>query len=357
MATVSPPIYGTCFNVSIPSPAPTTGQATTPICINGILQTTGILSVSSALPVTIASTVPVSISSAVPVTGAFPTPIPFPTLGVNVLNTPSVNQGTSPWVVTTPPPFNGVVSGTVTANAGTGFPTPLAVQPVSGTITVNTPPPTTTVTVTQGTGTNLHVVNDASSAVIGHVISDSGSVTNSTLQTGANVIGSISNTSFIATQSTGTNLHAVLDANSAVRIGITTTDQTTPGTTDLIHAKVCDTSTPTTCVGVTANGITTRDHAPVSSTILTSSSATTCTNVLASAANGVEIINSGPATTVFLQIYNDAGSTCAAGTLLYGDGSTLVIGAGQIIKIDFSMAGIAYKLSGSLTANLSLTGL
>jgi hypothetical protein len=32
---------------------------------------------------------------------AFPTPIPFPTLGVNVLNTPSVNQGTSPWVVGT----------------------------------------------------------------------------------------------------------------------------------------------------------------------------------------------------------------------------------------------------------------
>lgn len=155
---------------------------------------------------------------------SFPTPIPFPTLGVNVLNTPSVNQGTSPWVVTTPPPFSGVVSGTVTANAGTGT-------------------------------------------------------------------------------------------------------------------------------------FATRENQPKSGSILTSASATTCTNVQAVAGNGIEIVNSGPATTIFPQFYNDAGATCAAGTLFYGDGTTLIIGAGQIIKIDFPVAGIAYKLSGALTTNLSITGL
>jgi hypothetical protein len=189
---------------------------------------------------------------------AFPTPIPFPTLGVNVLNTPTVNQGTSPWVVNTPPPFSGSVT-----------------QGTSPWV-VTTPPPTTTVTVTQATGTNLHAVID------------SGTIT----------------------------------ANAG-------------------------TGFPTPIPFPT----------PKSGTILTSASATACTNVQAIAGKGFEIINSGPATTVFLQIYNDAAATCAAGTLLYGDGSTLVVGAGQVIKGDFPVVGIAYKLSGALAANLSITGL
>jgi len=94
-----------------------------------------------------------------------------------------------------------------------------------------------------------------------------------------------------------------------------------------------------------------------SGTILTSASATACTNVQATAGRGIEIVNSGPATSVFLQIYNDAGATCAAGTLLYGDGSTITIGAGQVILIKFPVVGIAYKLSGALTSNLSIAGL
>jgi hypothetical protein len=47
---------------------------------------------------------------------------PPPTTSVAITGTVGVTQSTSPWVVTTPPPFSGVVSGTVTANAGTGFP-------------------------------------------------------------------------------------------------------------------------------------------------------------------------------------------------------------------------------------------
>jgi hypothetical protein len=72
------------------------------------------------------------------------TPIPFPTLGVTVVNTPTVN-------------------------AGTGFPTPLAIQPVSGTITVNTPAPaptgasglTATTTCDKTTATNCRVISSA----------------------------------------------------------------------------------------------------------------------------------------------------------------------------------------------------
>ena len=80
------------------------------------------------------------------------------------------------------------VSGTVTANAGTG-----------------------NFTVTQATGTSLHSVTD------------SGSVTNATLQAGSAIIGKV------------------------------TTDQTTPGTTDLVHGKDCEATTPTTCDPVQPN--------------------------------------------------------------------------------------------------------
>ncbi len=81
--------------------------------------------ITSPLPVTIASTVPVSpattfpvsVASAVPVTGAFPTPIPFPSVQ----------------------PVSAASAFPVTGS----FPTPLAVQPVSPS-TVATPAAVTT---------------------------------------------------------------------------------------------------------------------------------------------------------------------------------------------------------------------
>lgn len=94
-----------------------------------------------------------------------------------------------------------------------------------------------------------------------------------TLAAGSQTIGSIANTTFAVTQATGSNLHAVLDASSAVIghvivdsgnivlsagsaiVGKVTTDQTTPGTTDLVHAKVCDTTTSTQCAAVSAGGV------------------------------------------------------------------------------------------------------
>lgn len=80
-------------------------------------------------------------------------------------------------------------------------------------ITTLTPP--SSVTVTQGTGTNLHAVLDASSAVIGHVINDAsaaviGHVIADTGSTTA-VTGNVT-----VVQPTGTNLHVVNDASSAV---------------------------------------------------------------------------------------------------------------------------------------------
>lgn len=89
-------------------------------------------------------------------------------------------------------------------------------------------------------------------------------------------------------------------------------------------------------------------------TILTSASATSCTN-LATTPQGrlVSIINTGAAMTVYPQFYDDSTATCAAGTLIYGDGSSLTLGAGQTIKLDIPVfAGLSYKLSGALSSNL-----
>lgn len=75
-------------------------------------------------------------------------------------------------------------------------------QPVSGTVTA-----------TQATGTNLHVVTDATSTTIAtqatgsnlHTVTDSGSTTT--------VTGNVT-----VVQPTGTNLHAVLDATSTTTV-------------------------------------------------------------------------------------------------------------------------------------------
>jgi hypothetical protein len=78
------------------------------------------------------------------------------------------------------------------------------------------------------TGSVVNATLQASSAAIGHVIVDSGTIA---LSAGAATIGSIANTTFAVTQATGSNLHAVLDAGAAI-IGKFGIDQTTPGTTN-----------------------------------------------------------------------------------------------------------------------------
>lgn len=170
-----------------------------------------------------------------------------------ISGTVTANQGTSPWVNNiTQFGSSAFTLGTssigsslsVTPATSAVFPVSgtffQAIQPISGTVTatqgtspwiVTTPPPTTTVTVTQATGTNLHAVLDA----------------------GAAIIGSIANTTFTVTQATGTNLHAVLDAGAAL-IGKVGFDQTTPGTTNLVNARVCDTTATTKCAAVSNGG-------------------------------------------------------------------------------------------------------
>lgn len=90
-------------------------------------------------------------------------------------------------------------------------------------------------------------------------------------------------------------------------------------------------------------------------TILTSSSATTCTAIKATGGRLVALINTGAAMTVYPEFFDDDG-TCAAGDLIYGNGSSVNLGLGQVVLLNIpTYSGISYTLSGALTANLVVT--
>lgn len=87
--------------------------------------------------------------------------------------------------------------------------------------------------------------------------------------------------------------------------------------------------------------------------ILTSGSATTCTNLQATAGTLVELVNVGSATAVFPAFYDDASNACATGARVYGNFTSLTLQAGQAIQLNIPLtAGLAYKLSGALSDNL-----
>jgi hypothetical protein len=69
-APLAPPVYGSCYQGAVPSPAPTTGQTTVPVCINGVLQSSAVITIG-ATPIPVA--LPTSFQT------AFPTPIPTAT--------------------------------------------------------------------------------------------------------------------------------------------------------------------------------------------------------------------------------------------------------------------------------------
>src|SRR6202142_876623 len=178
---------------------------------------------------TMANSIPVVIASdqtPIPVTGSF-----TGTSAVNLIQidgtAASVNNGTTD-------------AGTlrVTLSSDSTGQVKLAAGSHVITDTGSTTAVTGNVTVVQPTGTNLHVVNDASSAVIGHVITDTGSTTA--------VTGNVT-----VVQPTGTNLHVVNDASSAV-IGHVISDT---GSTTAVTGTVAVTESGTWTVqpGNTAN--------------------------------------------------------------------------------------------------------
>lgn len=124
--------------------------------------------------------------------------------------------------------------------------------PVTGTFFQATQPVSGTVTANAGTGTLAVSIATApalvaSSAVIGHVISDTTSTTAVTQATGTNLHVVLDTTSTTAvTQATGTNLHAVLDTTSTTAV--------TQATGTNLHA-VLDTTSTTACTQATGTNL------------------------------------------------------------------------------------------------------
>jgi hypothetical protein len=211
--------------------------------------------------------------------------------------------------------FSAVTSGTIagTLTCTGAAPSTLAAT-LSGPITVNTPAPCTAgtcaETVTQGPPGAAASPWPVCVVVAGACVDP-------------RVI------SFVSAQ------HVIIDSATLPTITITGTVQ--PGNTQ--------NTTPWLTAGPTARSV------------ITSASATTCTNLSAAAIRVWSISNSGPATVVFPAFYNDAGATCALATSFLGDATTITLGSGQTISWQggLVLAGLAYKTSGALTAGQNLT--
>lgn len=202
-------------------------QATQPVSL-----ATNTPTLQSGSTTTVTQATATNLNATVVGTGTFVTQTTLAAETTKVIGT--VNQGTSPWVV----------SGTVTANAGTNLNTSAlatsanqtnATQKTqivdgSGNVIASTAN-ALNVAITSGggsggtsssfastfpaTGTAIGVKNGTSMVNLAADGSSNLLVSlNTAIPAGSNAIGSITNTSFTATQATGTNLHTVTDSGS-----------------------------------------------------------------------------------------------------------------------------------------------
>ncbi len=268
---------------------------------------------------------------------------------------------------------------------------------------------TDAVNVTQINGTSVGSPTAAGVSQTGNIIGIQGVTGGLAVPISGAVTGS---GNFTVVQPTGTNLHAVLDTTSTTAVtqatasnlnaavvgigvagtpagGVVSMQGVAGGTAVPVSGTFYQATQPTSCtaanctteiadsggtnkLAVNSNGSinsilynssavgiqtladgTLRVAQGKTATILTSASATTCTNIQATAGNLVELVNAGAATTVFPAFYNDAGATCATGTRVYGNFTSLTLQAGQAIQLNIPLsAGLAYKLSGALSDNL-----
>lgn len=93
---------------------------------------------------------------------------------------------------------------------------------------------------------------------------------------------------------------------------------------------------------------------PLNKFVLTSTSATACTQLGISAPGTlVALINTGPATTVFPQFFDDTKCTVQA-NVVFGDYATIALASGETaLGIPLS-TGLSYRLSGALGATQNI---
>lgn len=326
----------------IPTPIPWTTASPAPVSCVAVA---AVGTCATPIPWSQASPLPISLPTSFP--GNFPTPIPYPTSSIMPGTLRSVRVGPS----TAPAASNGGYDAVVDSNGRTATrvcdattstqcvavtaggvvsthdsapvqPSPLYTTPVS--MTLSTPLPVATASA------NPLPTASAGAAPPGnapHVVAWMACVTSA---------GS-------APVTTGGNGQAAICPNGILQVTTSNSSAT----------KVCDSTTPTNCAKV-VNGAQVSGTTSGNSSILTSASATACTSVTTSGAPSIVLDNTGAQMTVFLQLYDEGATpTCAASDLIYGDGTSIVLGPGQVVVLYQGVKnGLAYKLSGALTSNL-----
>lgn len=249
----------------------------------------------------------------------------------------AVTQSTSPWVSSIPAgvsvnnfPATQPVSGTVTANAGTGFPSATA----AGT-----------------SGTSLTTIQGSVSGVpipVTGTFTPSGTQNVNQLQLGGAILGAATaigtSASGLVQGVQGTAGGFPLPVSGSVSVNGT-------GTAGTPNAGVV---TIQGITGGTAINVTSTGSNPLK-TVLTSASATACTNIEVSTTGSVvELVNSSSSgLSVTLNLYDEGASpTCANADLMF----SVQMAASQVILLNVPVAaGISYSLSSALTAGGNIT--
>ena len=89
---------------------------------------------------------------------------------------------------------------------------------------------------------------------------------------------------------------------------------------------------------------------------ITNTSPTACTNIASGKGRIVRIWNSGPATTIYPQFYDEASNSCAAADILWGDGASLVLPSGAtVLSLEAPLAnGLTVRLSAALSTSQTI---
>ena len=227
----------------------------------------------------------------------------------------------------------------------------------SGALSVNVS--NASLTVTQATGSNLHVVVDAGSAVIGHVITDSGSTTA--------VTGNVT-----VVQPTGTNLHVVVDSGS-VTIGELTQGSTTSGQTGILTMGAATTAAPTYTTATTnplslttAGALRTDSSAttqPISAASLplptgaaTSALQTSGNSSLTTIATNTTPLAQGSTTSGQSGSLSMGAVTTAAPTYTTGQTDPLSLTTAGALRVDASATTQPVSIAGTVSENIAQYG-
>jgi hypothetical protein len=256
------------------------------------------------------------------------------------------------------------VSGTITANAGTGFPSTTAAG-TSG----------TSLTTIQGAASGVALPVTGTLTGVSGVVSVATNQTSNADASAVNTVNGIkiygfngTNWDRIRTSTVGTSIAGgsvgalgIQGITGGVSVATSGTDNITQwGSAVLGAATAAGTSASGNILGIQGVtggvpvNVTTTGSNPLK-TVLTSASATACTNIeISTTGSVVALVNSSSSgLSVTLNLYDEGASpTCANADLMF----SVQMAASQVILLNVPVAaGISYSLSSALTAGGNIT--